>query len=366
MQKILFVTTVYRCGEKVYPILEHLSQIYEVDVLLFNQMSLDTPWAGESDPRNRFIKYCHNNNIRTINGPNYNTVKKFRSNGSLLVDKSNIDLPTYKLAIIDDNLNKEHYGTTSLYKRFNKYSIPVIACPHGNRDFDSTYDLDSMVGSSFDYSFVFGEKEKSKIGKVNKKKLIPAGIPSNDKLKLYKRNKDYILLISGYENVEAAKKSNSYAITSQFLYDSGLIDFCKKEDLKLVIKRKTRFPFKHNFDDLVDSLKKEKQVIFVNDVKDDNKLICDSKYVISPPSTLAFKSIQKGIKTVVLKDFGMLGNFYDFEHLVDHRGDFVKILSEGESYNYSDFLKETLSGSIEYNSTHLYCDFINGVINGKA
>ena len=51
MNKVLLVTTVYRVGEKIYPIIPELSKFCSIDLLRVNEMSYDMRWYGDIDPR---------------------------------------------------------------------------------------------------------------------------------------------------------------------------------------------------------------------------------------------------------------------------------------------------------------------------
>ena len=72
-----------------------------------------------------------------------------------------------------------------------------------------------------------------------------------------------------------------------------------------------------DFDYLDNILPSDLDYEVIMDIEDDNKMMSDSFIVISAPSTLAFKSIQKGIPTVLLNGYGQIGNFYDFKGVVD-------------------------------------------------
>jgi hypothetical protein len=130
-----------------------------------------------------------------------------------------------------------------------------------------------------------------------------------------------------------------------------------------VIKEKYRLFYED--DSLRKSLKGKDNVEFKMVVDNDNKLVCGAKIVITAPSTMAFKSIQKGIPTVVIKGQGMLGNFADFVGTinVDYKEMMKALDFQFESGRQEDFIKDTLSGGIEYNSTQCYIDYINKFLN---
>ena len=101
------------------------------------------------------------------------------------------------------------------------------------------------------------------------------------------------------------------------------------------------------------------------DIEDDNKLISDSFIVISAPSTLVLKSIQKGIPTIVIDGAGLTGNFYDYRGLIELEQN--KVLSEVENQlklgRDIDFIKNTIEGGVNFNSTEKYIEKIIGVFD---
>ena len=54
MKKILLIVTVYRVGERIYPIIPSLSKIAHIDVLFVNEMCNEMKWYGDKDPRHKF------------------------------------------------------------------------------------------------------------------------------------------------------------------------------------------------------------------------------------------------------------------------------------------------------------------------
>ena len=102
----------------------------------------------------------------------------------------------------------------------------------------------------------------------------------------------------------------------------------------------------------------------VIDCEDDNELICNSFVVISAPSTLALKSIQKGIPTICIKNSGLDGCFYNYKGMVEL--DTQSIYDEFErQYNEGrdeEFILNTIEGGINYKSTEQYINNIQGII----
>ena len=54
MPRILFVTTQYRVGERIYPIIPKLSELYSLDLVKLYQMDPSYEWPGDNDLRNNF------------------------------------------------------------------------------------------------------------------------------------------------------------------------------------------------------------------------------------------------------------------------------------------------------------------------
>ena len=51
MKKILLIATIYRVGERIYPIIPKLSKEFSVDVLKTAQMGNKIDWYGNNDLR---------------------------------------------------------------------------------------------------------------------------------------------------------------------------------------------------------------------------------------------------------------------------------------------------------------------------
>ena len=75
MKKILLIATVYRIGERIYPIIPKLSEEYHIDVYRTAQMADKFEWYGDDDYRkifdskyNQYVK-----NIYTTQTPNWSS-----------------------------------------------------------------------------------------------------------------------------------------------------------------------------------------------------------------------------------------------------------------------------------------------------
>lgn len=337
MKKILFITTQYRVGERIYPIIPFLSKMYKIDLLRLYQMNPKRSWPGNCDIRSKFK----------------NTYLKFFDNEIKKIQK--IDYDKYNLIICDDD--RARNGVDTIYK--NKKSL-MVGCSHGNRDLDpSKWHAIKHYRKSFDKCFVFGNKELLPYS-------IPSGIPSNDILKKYLDvEKKHILIICNFLGNRSCPfpiKFNKY-----FFRECGVKELQKKHNKKVLIKLKSREDekgYKHNIKYLESILPRELDYKIIIDVKDDNLLIAQSCLVISAPSTLTFKPIQLNIPTVVIKNSGQNGLFSDFDGLLDlKKKDILKYFSS--KHDYKDFLKNTLSGGLNFNSTELYLENIKNLINER-
>ena len=366
MKKVLLIATIYRCGEKIYPIIPHLCKDYELDILMFNQMSVKSPWYGDRDPRSNFYDFCQDWGANVIQGLSNKEVGKCYKNGKRLSSK--IRNNKYDLVILDDNKTKDGWGTPALCRHMRDKGSVVIGSPHGNYDF-ALSNLDNKFNNILDFSFVFGNKEKSGLatGK-NTQRLIPSGIPSNDCLATHTRKNDYILVIVNYvegHNRQKRDKNGYMPFNEDVFLKSGILDIQQNEGLKVVIKEKSRY--KKGLSLSLKHLEKYDGVSVIMDHPDNDQLIAGAKYVISAPSTMAFKSIQMGIPTILIKRFGMVGNFYDFEGHCDLDANLIKnsLDSQVEKGICAEFIKETLTGGLEFNSTDIYLESIREILNGR-
>lgn len=369
---ILLITTTYKTGEKMYPIVPKLSNMHNVDVLNLYEMSKYTDWPWRVDLRAKFYAMCDDLGLSVMHAPG-------------VVDKKNINVKVYEdyfrrlgdvvrkhydLVILDNNMQDKKMGWNVLYKFFADRNMMFIGSPHGNREYHN-YNVMKRIGHYYDYSFIFGEKEKRKIFKKERKykgninKLIPAGIPSNDALKKYSRGKKYILIIPNFtKKPPKQSKSRHFSIFTLDLFEKLRIHKLSEEyNCPIIIKEKHRLFYED--DSVIKIVNKYKNIVNAISVsEDDNRLISDSLFVITAPSTLAFKPIQAGIPTVMLRGHGMIGNFFDFPGLVDPNKKSVRetIKLQMECGRLVDFIGKTLSGGVEYNSIDLYIDNINKIL----
>ena len=314
---ILFVTTQYRVGERIYPIISELSKYYNLDLMKLYQMNQSYRWPGDIDLRNQFdneyLQYF--DNVYTNINTNY--------------DK-------YDLIITDDN--RQFNGLSEIYQR---KKCLVLACSHGVTEHN--YETKN-VGKSYDKCFVFGRKE------VKHDHQIPAGIPANDILKTYSNTeKKHILVIIsylGHEGQISTGNGTFFKLFDKQVFDSiDLLSLQQQSGYPVVIKLKSRIGLnmQKNKQYLNSILPKSLDYSIVYDVEDDNKLIAQSVEVYSAPSTLALKPIQLGIPTTLIPGTGQTGIFYDYE-------------------TNKNFIRDTLEGGKDFNSTQYYMEYIKQCI----
>ena len=362
MNRILLITTVYRTGEKIYPIIPRLSNKYDIDVLHMYQMSNQTIFPEEDNSRKVFDEKYSSYICNEYNGPRY---FKESDKDSILSDQfvktfeEVVRDRKYCMVILDNNTTIKGGGSSLFYQLFFKYSIKVIGSPHGNKEYKA-HRLHKRLNRIYDFSFVFGEKEKAKFVKYSKGKFsdrfLPAGIPCNDNLENYNRGNKYILVVPNY----TSKDGSSFKPFTKELFDE--MKFLKLRDrygCKILIKEKQSVFYRNSYS-IGDSFKDD-GVEVVSFCEDDNQLIADAKVVIGAPSTLSLKSIQIGIPTIVFKGYGSIGNFDDFPGLISPSyGNIVDSIKYQISQGKMDkYIENTIAGGIDFRSIDLYIEYIN-------
>ena len=314
MSRILFITTHYRMGERIYPIIPHLAKKYKLDLMKLYHMDPNHRWYGNDDVRVYFDReYLHNfDNIYT---------------------NINIDYSNYDLIIADDN--RPYNGLPEIYRR---RTCLMLACSHGVTERDW---IVSGKNNTFDGCFVFGRKE------VTTDYQIPAGIPANDKLHKYINiEKKHILVIVNYlGNAGDVPTGNGtlFKLFDKEVFDSmNLLSLQKQSGYPVVIKMKARptTNMENDIKYLQNILPSDLDYKILFDVKNDNKLIAESVEVYSAPGTLALKPIQLRIPTTLIPETGQLGVFHDYE-------------------TNTNFVEDTLEGGNEFNSTKCFIDYID-------
>jgi hypothetical protein len=330
MKKILFITTQYRVGERIYPVLPSLSRDFDMHLLKLYEMHPTSKWVGNLDMRKVFDK------------------KYLKLFSKLILDLKDINYNEYDLILCDDD--RARNGVEKVYK--NRKCL-MVGCSHGNRDLikDKWHALKHHK-VAFDKCFIFGKKE-----------ILPhsilGGIPSNDQLKDYEHNeKNHILIICNILGNHVARKEFKYCFNEHFFNNCGLLELQKEYNKKIIIKLKSRTNekgYKHNIDYLNKILPEGLKYEILIDVEDDNKLVSESFMVISAPSTLTFKPIQLQIPTAVVKDSGQNGLFCDFKGFVNlNSEEIITTLKDQLVSPDLDFINNTIEGGVNFNSTNVF------------
>ena len=199
-------------------------------------------------------------------------------------------------------------------------------------------------------------------------KLIKIGIPSNDILKTYQKSNDYILCVTNFlANHWERLDSCPLQVDENYIRKLGLVELQREFDRKVIFKIKTR----HNNPSPQDDINFMRSIIpkdldyeILMDVEDDNLLMSNAFFVISPASTLTFKSIQQGIPTVLIKEAGVLGHFWDYRGLVDldTQQIFDEIERQYSSDKEVDFIENTIEGGIDFTSIEKCISGIKSVL----
>ena len=353
MKKILLIATVYRVGERIYSAIPELSKVAQLDLLIINQMSSKCEWYGDIDPRVNFIK-LYSQYFNNIFDAGYSSTNADPS--KLVIE---LDINGYDLIVYDDNRNR--HGLGNIYKRAKQYNIPVIGCVHGAGKSDINA-LDAM----YDYLCVFGEKELRLHNYSSKIKKI--GIPSNDKLKALHKTEQHILVIVNY----LGNRSCPFPVQvdSEFIKRAGLKELQDEFNKKVVFKLKSRLdhPYPQKDVEYLKHIIGDRLDYDILMDGDNDKIIADSFIVISAPSTLSIKSIQLGIPTILIKGSGAeevhLNNFQGLVDL-DTQTIFNEIERQHNKGHDVNFIKDTIEGGVDFNSTGKFIKVIKEVIDEK-
>ena len=379
MKKILLITTIYRVGERIYPIIPELSKEFEVDVLKTAQMGNGRPiWYGDNDMRivfdNKYGEYIN----------------------KIYYDFKDVTPAEYDLVLMDDDRYKY-----DMNKYYNTFNVPVIGHQHGNQHMSKIkYNLRVGHRTSWDYVTVFGKVEKDRYveekGEKFGERILVCGIPSNDELVKYKPKAKYILVIVNFLGNRGPGTKNRNVprpfrpFNEKLFEDIGLLELQQKYHKKVIIKIKSRADHgkpNDDFEYLKKNLPKGLDYEVLMDVEDDNELIAHSFIVISAPSVMAFKPIQLGIPTIILEGYGQAGVFANYKGYIR-----TTYLSSGDPINVDmlpkpkttykletqsvfdeierqlkdgkdiDFIKDNLEGGLEFNAIKKYIDEVKKLI----
>ena len=327
-KKILLLFTNHRVAEKLWPIIPELSKEYTLDLFLVGLHSFNTPWVGDIDERKSTIdKYkSYLNDI--IIGPGV----QFHGDNIKEDLTSFINLDDYSLVIYDDDREMSEFNIPQFYQSCKSKNIKVIGNSHGNED-----NPHNALLKSYDDKMNFNT----------------GGIPANDTLKSIKCNQNHILIIANF----LGNRNSIYPINldNNFIQECGALELSKEYNLPIKIKIKTRL----DNPDYISSIKYIKNIInceIITNTNNIDQLIADSAIIISSPSTLAFKPIQLGIPTVLIKGSGAIGDFKNYPGLVNLNKQeiFNNLQMQIDHGKFNNFIKDTLVGGINFNSSEVY------------
>lgn len=362
MSSILVISTIYRCVERLRPLIFELATRHEVDIVHMGEMSPYSPWPGNLDLRRTFFNQCKERLRQHIPGKSRAFVETHYDDGPSLL--SNVpDLGYYDLVLTDDNLCKKSWGFQAMYGEFKSHNIPVVSHSHGNREMNENF-VEQNLGSCFDYSLVFGKKERDAYGhsKQSRRRLFLGGIPSNDVLKDYQHSEEYILIITNL--TDPSKKSSLakqfHTLLPRTFETSGILDVQQELGLPILVKEKSNFKKGHK--DLESMESDDFNVVL--DVDDDNEMLAKAKLIISAPSTLCFKAVQLGKPCVILRGFGMLGNFHDFRGSCKaKKQDVIQTVQEQiERGKDEEFVRNSVEGGVDFTSTQCSVDAVESLL----
>ena len=335
-KRILLLFTNHRVAEKLWPLIPHLADEYSVDLFTIGLMSYDTPWIGDVDERKVMVDKYSNYINKVIAGPGI----KYHGDNINQDLHSFIDIDKYEYVIYDDNRQMSEYNLPPFYNKCKEAGVMVIGNSHGNED-----NVNDATNISYDFRMDFSSGHSC----------------SNDTLKDVVRANNHILVIVNFLGNRYSPFPTNF--NADFIKRSGIVDISNHYGLPIKVKLKARLDdpnYKANIQYVKSLL--DCEVITNTDNIDD--LIAQSAVVISAPSTLAFKPIQLGIPTILIKGSGAIGCFKDYPGLVDldkfHI--FDSLTKQVQHGKYVDWLDSHLAGASSFSSCKLYIENIKKLI----
>jgi len=333
-KKILLLFTNHRVAEKLWPIIPELSKEYTLDLFLVGLHSFNTPWVGDIDERKTTVdKYkSYLNNI--IIGPGV----QFHGDNIKEDLTSFINLDDYSLVVYDDNREMSEFNIPKFYQSCKLKNIKIIGNSHGNED-----NPHNAINKSYDISMNFST----------------GGIPANDTLKDLELTQKHILIITNFlgtrNNLKNAFSWLSILFDEHFLYECGALELSKEYNLPIKVKIKTRLDYPDYTNEIkyINSFCKGEVITNTDNI---DQLIADSAIVISAPSTLAFKPIQLGIPTILIKGSGAIGAFHDYPGLVNLNKQeiFDNLQMQINHGKFNKFIEKIIAGGVNFNSSKIY------------
>lgn len=357
--------------QRFITVAKELSNTHNLVILRCGQASGNTTFTASSEFK-KFVDECGYFS-EVIDDPgisSYNEIKTKKYKMNVEREYEKLDLSNVDCVIYDDsrNLASEKH-LTDICRR---HKIPTIANTHGNTSYKTTLkNLCKHGRDHFDKMFLFGRDDFARVG-LNDSRFLLGGIPSNDVLKNY-TNKDpkHILVVVCYAlanqatfNVESGpiRFYNNGVMNSMRLHELQ-----KKYDLPVLFKLKNRLN-----ENMMNTVKIFSRAIpqglkskIVIDVDDENKMISESVCVLTYGSTMAFKSIQLDIPTIIFKELGFVGNFQSYPNTMKLDEFTIDKLDRVSDEERVEFLKRTIEGGHNFTSTDSYVESTYKVIKEK-
>lgn len=340
--RILFISTHYRISEKLFGLFPELSKLGTIDVYCVGQMDLNKAWDGDID-------------LRSV------TFDKFKLYINKLVEIFNVK--DYDVVIYDDNRIQNQLGIPHIYQLAKQHKIPMIGNSHGNKSVSrQTYEAFNIC---YDYAFCFGKFEYEQYNKIYPGRMLIGGIPTNDELKYVDSisfiNK-HLLVIPNF----TADRSSIFKCNFDKNWAVQSVNIAQHYNIPIIIKQKTRTdsPNYNKHVDFINSLYVDLDIkpTIINDIDNINKLIADSAYVLSSISTLAFKSIQLNIPTILIENSGDVGNFKEYPYIYNINDDIVSKYKLIQPNVIKKFIDNTIEGGGSFESSNVYIRELTKVI----
>ena len=303
--RVLFVTSIYHVGERVYPVIDQLVKEASVTVLCLDRMSPKFSWQGDLDPREELY------------------AEWTRSGVTLRFDKEP-NPHDFAAIFFEDSWLKKKFHMGRYAHKIRKCSTPRISAPHGmgwhfpQGPFFSTH----FLGDLIDHAGLFGKEEADHI-KVWGSHFL-GGIPRNDTLTYVKvPDPEYILVLAGWlpssphmngSQKLTGKYSDYRVLNGDDLIRTGVVELSKKLGLPIVISQKTR-PGQSLEDRKVWQPLEDYRL--VNDHRNHDDMVRKAAAVIGAPTTLSIKPMALGIPTILFRHRGVHGHLERFPGLVD-------------------------------------------------
>ena len=389
-KKIVVLSTQFFRTERILPAVVELSKTHDIVICSLGNAGM---WANPSNERASSIKQriqslCHHPKFELITNEalvNNDTEQTVWYESHISEALAKIDLHNVECVIYDDSRTAGHQIPKiifeSFYQKLRALSIPVIANIHGNVDNER---LKKFVSIEFEKVYdkicIYGDYDRQRLTKLGLgEHVLLTGIPANDVIKDIRAEatadltgRRHILVIlnridmgnirmnpSIIERMPINELWEHYKLPIIFklkVPPSSLTDLANEEAaLSSILK------------DLLTAGKftSEVPIMIVEDDIEEDWLLLYSKAIIAYGSTMCFKALQAGIPTVIVREMGNIANFENYCGTFAMNENYLDVLVNPEKYKEQteEFLRNTLKGSLEFNSTEIYVKSIYGVIN---